>query len=120
MPLPRFRLRTLMIVVAFVGVLLGVAFEVVRLRSLSREYEKRALAARGALRQRRLSAGLSQVRWPAERDALPFQYGWHMAPLLPPDVARRHLAYWASLALKNERAAQHPWLPVAPDPPRPE
>jgi hypothetical protein len=32
----------------------------------------------------------------------------------------RRAAYWGALRVKYDRAARRPWLPVEPDPPRPD
>jgi hypothetical protein len=43
------------------------------------------------------------------------------SPRWPDEVARmkRAIAFHAAMQRKYENAAQHPWLPVAPDPPAP-
>jgi hypothetical protein len=113
----------MMVVVGGLGLLLGGAFEFVRLRRLSEVYRGRVINARRALGYARLSAGWSQERWLAEcrdidrmnRQWRPFQVGRPFSP----EVARRHLAYWEPIRAKYEHAALYPWLPVEPDPPRP-
>jgi hypothetical protein len=47
-------------------------------------------------------------------DGTPEEYAWGAAR------CRRRAAYEAALALKYERAAAHPWLLLAADPPRPD
>ena len=122
MKLPRFRLRTLLILVMLAGI---AEQENAALHMRSVEYGR--LAARAEFNENsydnmakldeefagmRIDAGSSEERSEfdrgrrkAAREAVDFR-------------ARRD--YHASLKLKYRRAASHPWLPVAPDPPEPE
>jgi hypothetical protein len=117
-------IRSMMIAVAGVGMVIGGAIEIVRLRRLSREYSGRVISARRALAYARISAGWSDERWLAECqdiDRRNRESDWFkMGRPLSPDVARERIAYWEPIRSKYERAARYPWLPVGPDPPRPE
>jgi len=113
-----------MVAVAGVGFLIGGWLEFARLRRLSHEYAGRAINARRALSWAGLSACWSHERWQAECrdiDRSNRESGWfQMGRPLSPEAARVHVAYWEPIRSKYERAARYPWLPVAPDPPRPE
>jgi hypothetical protein len=119
--LPRMTTRRWMIAVAVGGLLVG---EFVRLRRLSREYTGRAINASRRLGYARMSAAWSHERWLGECQAIdqsnrkyaPFQMGHP----LPPELARKRVAYWLPIVSKYERAARCPWLPVEPDPPVPD
>ena len=133
---PRFRLRTLMVAVAVVG--LGIAAE--RLRERSRRFAEfaRNNASQAASCDRTgreaeamaaaLLAGLIKPP-PRVLDALKRDLktgddsvaAARWAGMQRQGAARmaRYVAYYSALQRKYERAARHPWLPVPPDPPRP-
>ena len=92
MPRFRFTVRRLMVAVAIIGVALGTLAE--------RHARFRRLAAYHAARGGGLVNGLprsDEAIWRLDLDA------WH-----------------ARLAEKYQRAANRPWEPLGPDPPRPE
>ncbi len=127
MRLPRMTTRRWMLAVAVVGLLLGGSLAFVRLRTLSRHYAGRAINARRAVGYSRVSAGWSHDRWLAEcrrieEEERKWIIGTQMSIRRPlrPDVARSYIAYWEPNLSKYERAAAFPWLPLEPDPPRPE
>jgi hypothetical protein len=91
---PRFRLRTLLVAVAAVGFSLWLMARRERFRGLAAHHRSRA--SRGAT-PHVFIAGRPVCSLPTPRGL------WH-----------------AEVADKFERAAAHPWLPVAPDPPPPE
>ena len=109
MTLPRFRLRTLMIVVAIVGLLMycrRVQQHRLNLATLCR------IADRGVRR--------SGTIYRLEHDIETLLTVTFETPALSPaeiDGRRRRSAYWIALKRKYDRAATRPWLPVAPDPP---
>jgi hypothetical protein len=126
MRLPRFRIRTLMIAVAVVGVTLasgrfaqiGGRFRRIAaahrrnqsaLARQAHEFEKQAhWATWDAVAQFPLSVPdrpWSELASDSRNEA------WHL---------RRVSAREGQLAAKYERAARRPWLPVLPDPPEPE
>jgi hypothetical protein len=116
-----------MIAVAIIGLVLGGSLEFVRLKRLSRDYAGRAINARRALAYARMSAGWSHERWLAEcRRIEELERKWttghpmSMGRPFQPSVARAYIAYWEPILSKYERAAAYPWLPLEPDPPRPE
>ena len=94
-----------------------------RLRRLSREYSGRVIRARRGLGYARISAGWSDERWLAEcRDIdreIVNRIGSNVAAPFT-EVAGERIAYWKPICSKYERAACYPWLPVEPDPPKPE
>jgi hypothetical protein len=96
MRLPPMTKRQWMIVVAVVGLLLGGAAELHRLRRRQSESSDRAQWHRGFVSD-----------WNA---------GWRSTPS---EAKSRWIAYHAEMARKYERAAQYPWLTVKPDPPEP-
>jgi hypothetical protein len=127
MRLPRMTTRRWMIAVAIVGLVLGGSLELVRLRRLSHEYAGRAINARRALANARMSSGWNHERWLAEcrrieESERKWTTGYPMSTGRPfrPSVARAYIAYWEPIFSKYERAAAYPWLPLEPDPPRPE
>src|SRR5262249_19735422 len=130
MTIPRFRLQTVMIVVAAVGVLLGLLVEAERLARVSAERRARGMAL--ALEEAALRTDL--LRHVALQTAL-------MAKLASVDAGDsasapralmqnaeeelrverealgRKLDRLAALRRKYEQAARRPWRPVPPDPP---
>lgn len=100
MPLPRFRLRTLIIAVAVVAVLLG-----------------------GFALYRR-SVGFAAL---AEAHDVMARNSWTRGSFMGPGGAIGHVEYptpltdhHTRLRDKYRRAASRPWLPVPPDPPPPK
>ena len=91
MKLPRFRVRTLMLVVALVALLTWGAM----IGARSYDYQRRA---RDYEREER--------GW---RDTARREPGWR-------DFGGRCVRYFAELSRKYRRAAWHPWEAVAPDP----
>jgi hypothetical protein len=119
--------RRWLIAVAVVGLVLGGSLEYVRLKRLSRHYVGRAINARRALNYARTSAGWTRERWLAEcRSIDEAERKWNIGTPMSigrpfrPDVARAYIVYWEPILSKYERAAACPWLPLEPDPPRPE
>jgi hypothetical protein len=96
MRLPRFRLRTMIIVVAIVGAPMGVLIE--RHRRFHRLASFHAArGGEGVWAPTRIRAnGSDLVKWRIAREV------WHY-----------------DLADKYREASLKPWLPVAPDPPEP-
>ncbi len=92
---PRFRVRTLLVLVVLAGVSIGGCV----LWQRSVEYRRRADGY-------------------ADPGYIGFMTGWSPAEVERYNVARK--AYFAEMARKYDRAARYPWLPVAPDPPPPE
>jgi hypothetical protein len=102
---PRFRVRTLMIAVAVLGIafgglagLLRMGQRTQRLRAVAREHRHREIVNRLTLQ------------------------GLVMHGAASPGVERHRVLtdYHHELNLKYEYAARHPWLPVTPDPPEPK
>jgi len=144
-PLPRFRIRTLMIAVAAVGGAAAGIVEYQRLTAVSRSYRARAATCAGeaslCLRvaaRAKSSATVStyfhrasDVRSgnhedydrtvdPKEREeaaAANEKLAQHMVSFAALRDARAQ--YYSDLAAKYRRAARYPWLPVPPDPPEP-
>jgi len=103
---PRFRLRTLMIGVAFWGVWLGLGImflQKIRIGSLAAHW---AYAEECSLRD---------AAWNDEQ-----ALKWGEAFRRRAEMMRRRAEYQAALKRKYEAATVRPWLPVAPDPPPPE
>jgi hypothetical protein len=116
-----------MIAVAIIGLVLRGSLEFVRLKRLSREYVGRAINAKRALAYAQISVGWSHERWLAEcrrieESERKWTTGYPMSMGRPfrPDVARAYIACWEPILSKYERAAACPWLPLEPDPARPE
>jgi hypothetical protein len=104
MRVPKFRIRTLMIAVAVLGIAFGglaglqqMSQRSVTLRALARNHRHRGLVNRLTLEllvaQRAAKADTERYRMRAE--------------------------YHNALDRKYEYAARHPWLPVSSDPPEP-
>ena len=104
MRVPKFRIRTLMIAVAVLGIAFGglVGLQRMderrqRLRALARSHLQRGIVNRltleGSVAHRAAKADTERYRTRAE--------------------------YHDALNLKYEYAAHHPWLPVSSDPPEP-
>ncbi len=105
MKLPRFRVRTLMIAVAVVGLTLGGLAGLVRMeqrrqsfRALARNHQRQEIVNRLTL------VGLVA----------------HRAPKADTERHRTLAEYHRALNQKYTRAASYPWLQVAPDPPEPK
>ena len=101
----RFTVRSLMIVVAIVGLLLGASLWVLEMRTRSAAYRRRA----GEFGDMTYRAGSSV--WTKEGRMVNFydsENNW----------IRDEWAY--KLAEKYSRLADRPWLPVDPDPPPPK
>ena len=106
MRLPRFRLRftvrRLMVAVAIVGILLGAWIGL----------ERRRVWLQGLLERHQDRAQLCELyKFIGKLDRKPAAW-----------IARHQARFEHHLAMmrKYERAARHPWLPLAPDPPEPE
>src|SRR5262249_51267935 len=97
MRLPRFRVRTLMIAVAFVAITSGTMLMWHR----SCEYDRRAKYHAMIL------TGLIVV-------------DGKIAGIRDHDLSEAEREYHDQLLGKYDRAARNPWLPVEPDPPPPE
>ncbi len=108
----RFGMRTLMILTAYLALLIGFGMRVSRTSTTARWLHAQSLAAsQSADFYREILANDH-----AKRASKPPQ------PSLAPqtvEVYRRMVEYQEQLAEKYARAAQTPWLPVAPDPPPP-
>jgi hypothetical protein len=104
MRVPKFRIRTLMIAVAVLGIAFGGIAGLQRmdqrrqrLRALARNHLQRGVVNRLALEG---SVAHGAVKADTER-------------------YRMRAEYYDALKLKYEYAARHPWLPVSSDPPEP-
>lgn len=102
MHLPRFRVRTLMLVVALVALLIWGAMmgtrSYVYYRLASYYGQQERLWRKMAIRDRRI---------PARSRSVAALWGLQTAD------------FYAPLARKYRQAMRHPWRPVAPDPPAP-
>ncbi len=103
---PRFRLRTMMILVAVLALSLSAA-----VLWLRREQYRR-LAEVYSLTEKVLRVDSHMARGTAAFPLLDLSDSM--------DRNARQADYYARLRRKYERAATRPWLPVAPDPPPPE
>ena len=122
LPRPQFTVRRLMLVVALAGLALGGGIWGSKMWRLSGVHARTARFHRswlGLYRQREtvILKSLGRLEQFAAQHALP-----------PPSVARhrddaagyaRKADFREALALKYERAARYPWLPVETDPPEP-
>jgi len=113
-PRVRFTVRRMMVAVAVVAL----AFGIVRLWAARQHYlEKAANHAgfRALIMRSSQDIAYWESRWTDQRVGLPARYPWPGAPPLVRSMAEYHDA----MRRKYERAARYPWLPVAPDPPKP-
>lgn len=112
-PLFRFTIRRVMVAVAIVGVLLG-CIDAVKVAGLARKYRHKAESlARMERRCREIDAMTREVR-KARSDAM-----FDDPYLLDPVWNRKMIPYFAQLQSKFALAAEHPRIPIAPDPPVP-
>ncbi len=112
---PRITVRRLMVVVAIVGLFIGIALEVSKLRRLSSRYDAMANDfATNARKYRELAVHADSMAstWWTETD------GMHDEdmPASKADVDRRNrlARHHASLAQRYRRAARQPWSSVEP------
>jgi hypothetical protein len=128
--LPRFRIRTLMVVVALAGVIAGTLVGCARMAARRQRFN--ALAkAHGS--DELVARSLAKMAYD-QIDTLAAMRKAEEANGNPPDpwddvIAQARLQathscafadYHAALKRKYEHAARRPWLPVPPDPPEPE
>jgi len=101
MPVPhvRFTVRRLMVAVAIVAVVIAAWRRREHFRGWANEYGRRA--------------AVPCTVPPFEPEAIVAWEKWY-------DRLMRRSRYHSDLRLKYESASDHPWLPVAPDPPEPE
>ena len=108
---PRFRLRTLLIAVAVMGVALGAWGRIegrrARMLGLAEEHRSRIVGLSIDRDYARLGVSLCDITT-----------GYPLRPVTPGE--RRRDRWHFRLYLKYQDAAARPWLPVAPDPPPPE
>ena len=109
MPMPRVRLRDLMIAVAVVAALLGGGSEYRRLKRLSDRYEWLAWSYGTNLEMRlrdlaQLKSILKQLEQSPAVD--PFQLDYHRLEL---EWLRSNIAATANIVQMYEHAASHPW-----------
>lgn len=97
MRLPRFRvtIRRMMVAVAIVGMCLGCGVWIQKLRRASESYRVRAIL--------HTSSAARLIRYNHQHGGL-----------------EKHVAYDLKMRAKYMRASLYPWLPVEPDPPKPE
>jgi hypothetical protein len=111
MRLPRFRLRTMMILVAVVGVIAGIGIVGERRRARFSELAD----------QHRLQV-VNVLEGPTDYDGEfrgdPDVLNLEMRPVT--GVVRLRDLWHMAMARKYRRATRYPWLPVEPDPPEPE
>ena len=107
MPLHRFRLRTLMIAVAVVGLLLGGALKVVRL-------------GQDAVKYRALAVSYGQFAQEARQIRDTGRALGHSRRILRGSDLDPWIACYVAFQRKYERAARYPWLPLPANPPVPE
>lgn len=110
-PRARITVRRLMIAVAVLGILLWSTI-VPLVRRRSERFAGRAYFCRMTARQLRQA----YKDYPNE----PFGYRHGPEFAATPSLKLVWAKYFDGLAAKYERAAERPWLPVAPDPPYPE
>lgn len=128
MRIPRFRIRTMMVVVAIVAVLIGSSIQIRRLRGRSSYYNQRWVQAQNEGRAlRATSAPFVQLlrniesqrdeEFPADEKELRER----AARDLRVEVSARTklIEHFDRLEAKYRRAARYPWFPVASDPPTP-
>jgi hypothetical protein len=107
----QFTVRRLMAVVAVVALVFGI----IRLWGLRQLYLKKAAdhaGFRAYVLNSRDSVQHWETRWRDQREGRPAKYPWPAGPPFVPAITKYH----DDMRIKHERAARHPWLPVAPDP----
>jgi hypothetical protein len=114
MRLPRFRLRTLMVVVAVAGIVSGA--EVMQTRRLN--FLKRAKDYAGREWRTRRDWEVATGSFKGKGENVLCGQMWRALVEEVPYLPSR-LAYYSRMRAKYEHAARYPWLPVAPDPPPP-
>jgi hypothetical protein len=95
----RFRMRTLMILVAYVALVFGLGKQATRYSVLASQYRSKVLAAQAIVDVLERQAQLNLVN--------PARYA-------------RLVGYHSRLVTKYTRAMQRPWEPVEPEPPAPK
>lgn len=132
MRLPRFRIRTTMIVVAVVALFVWVGIEVPRRERLSQYYRAKATAvSKSEGMYRSLSRALDWSKRiedatsrHAARNGKLTESGAEdiqaAAVARTEDFLAPKIEYFARLKQKYEHAARYPWLSVEPDPPEPK
>ncbi len=110
MPRLRFTVRWMMVVVAVVAIGLWVALETMRLLQVSRDRAAEAYRWADLAKWTGRQADGRQ----SAMDALGIREG---AAVEDTSLMRRQASWMADKARKYDRAAHHPWLPVAPEPP---
>src|SRR5689334_6607250 len=111
MRLLRFRIGTLMVATAIVGIFIGSA---VKLERRSARFRHLSDYHRGRVPYALSGAFDQDGEWIGEPSVL----DQNMNPVTG---AQRRKALWhEALARRYERAARRPWLPLAPDPPEPK
>jgi hypothetical protein len=107
LPRMRFTIRRMMVVVAVASVLLGITAGLLRRRdSLKRRAEYYARKA-----SRELMSGMSITQATT--------FGPSPMEVRMQEAYFKLADHYTVLELKYKRAADHPWLPVGPDPPPP-
>jgi hypothetical protein len=109
----RFTVRRMMVAVAVVGFFLASA-DAIRVYGLASKYRRKAESC--ALMARR--CGQIDAMDPATR-AREAAFAMDNPYLEYPDWNRQMIGYYAALKVKYEHAADHPRLPIPPDPPAP-
>jgi hypothetical protein len=124
LPRVRFTIRRIMIVVASVALLMGG----VRLLWLRSVYQKAALAHAAYENLARTLQRMVENEGKDERE-LEIAFGMKVEPESEAVKAKRAAdarvnqktaEYHAAMKHKYEQAASSPWIPITPDPPRPE
>ena len=100
MRVPKFRIRTLMIAVAVLGIAFG---GLAGLRQMDQRRQRFRALARNHLVNRLTLIGLAE----------------HQAAKADTERYRMRAEYHLALNQKYQYAASHPWLPVSSDPPEP-
>jgi hypothetical protein len=130
----RFRIRTLLILVAIVAIALGGGIWAVRMNRLAREYRARATGfaqseARSDIRVQVLEERVEYYRKelgtahqkPGNWKTLNWLALWSLGVFDDALIQARADVAWArTLKLKYQRATWHPWERMRPDPPEPK
>jgi hypothetical protein len=135
---PRMTTRRWLILIAIVAIACGA--EMMRRRSVScrakanryalEEAKTRARGERSDRSAAECKKHLREIQAFAESGGGAFRVSWKSlidsatrSATIASDQAEhchRWAAYWGALKAKYERAARRPWLPMEPDPPRPD